>query len=625
MARISYPLFFALTASVGLLAVALPSSVQAQTTNLNSEGGMLFDIQSSYDGSLSDGAGDAYDGCYGLTIDGTSYNASGAMGSFTTSLAGRQVDMPVAAMGAGGTLGVQRFIYVPETGGDYARFLDVVTNNGAASVTIRMAMTCNLGSDGSETIFSTGSGDTLCTTDDAYCNSDDVDPGGDPALGHVFQGTTPPTRVGAVALGSGVMDWSFNVTIPPGGRAAMLSFAIQKRAHMPVTDEATLLSEPNDAALVGLDAYLDEIFNFSIATAGAPRVRFEAPFTADEGAEITINAVVEDLEHDPTTWTWDLNGDGTFGDTPGATSYVVPAGTTDGPTSTVRVGIEASDGTNVVQRYRSIGINNLQPVITSALPSAVTGVGANYVYQVVATDPAGAADPLTYAMVAGPTDMAIGPTGLLQWTPDASDVTRADAPIRVEIAVNDGDEGIATQRWELQVSPNRTPSMPTPVYPVGDVGILDTMPRLVANNASDPDFDPLTYSFDIDTVMTFDSPALQHIDHVTQTPGYSFWYVTTPLAPGRWYWRVSANDGTSQSEPQTATFFRVPEATDPIDMGAPDGGPSTTDGGTVTPPAPKSTGGCSVGLNGGARSTGGWALSLMGLAALLMGARRRRR
>jgi len=609
---------FASTIALGFLLA--PGSALA--LDLNSEGGLRFDIQDTYDGSLSDGAGDAYDGCYGFVVNGTAYNTM--RGSSSTSLSGRQVDMPAVSIGM---LSAQRFIYVPSTGGDYARFLDVVTNTGATPATVTLAITCNLGSDGSETVFSTGSGDTTCTTDDAYCNSDDVEAGGDPSLGHVFQGISPTTRATTVRVGSGEAGWSFSVTIPPGGRAAILSFGIQKRARMPVTDEATALSDPDDAALIGLDDYLDDIVNFSIATAGAPRVMFDAPFVADEGAAITIGATINDLEGDPTTWSWDLDGDGTFGETPGATSYAVPAGTTDGPTSSVRVGIEASDGTNVSQRYRTIGITNLPPVITSAIPAIVTGVGANYLYQIVATDPAGALDPLTYSVVAGPTDMAISPTGLLQWTPDDLDVTRLDELIRIEIAVNDGDGSSASQRWELTVSPNRTPSTPVPVYPIADVGLVDMMPRLVASNSSDADFDPLTYSFEIDATPTFDSPALQRVESVAQTAGFSYWYPTTPLTPGRWYWRVRANDGTTSSDAQMATFYRVPVASELPDLGPrPDGVvvPGVDGGTTTMTTPPRDEGGCSVGAGSSSRSSSLWALSILGLAALVIRARRRR-
>ncbi len=612
--------FFASAIALGL--VLAPNAV-ARALDLNSEGGLRFDIQDTRDGTLSDGAGDAYDGCYGFVVNGTAYNSGGA--SSSTSLSGRQVDMPAVTIG--GTLSAKRFIYVPSTGGDYARFLDVVTNTGATPATVTLAMTCNLGSDGSETVFSTGSGDTICTTADGFCNSDDVEVGGDPALGHVFQGASPSTRATTVMLGSGTMGWSFSVTIPPGGRAAILSFGIQKRSRMPVTDEATALSDPADAALVGLDDYLDDIVNFCIAPAGAPRVTFDAPAVADEGAAISIGATVTDIEGDPSTWSWDLDGDGTFGEMPGATTYTVAAGTTDGPTSNVRVGIQASDGTNVSQCYRSVGITNLPPVITSPIPAIITGVGANYLYQIVATDPAGALDPLTYSLVAGPTDMVISPTGLLQWTPDDLDVTRLDELIRIEISVADGDGGVASQSWDLTVSPNRTPSTPVPVYPVGDVGLVDMMPRLVANNSSDADFDLLTYSFEIDATPTFDSPVLQRVESVTQTPGFSYWYPTTPLAAGRWYWRVRAYDGTTSSEAQMATFYRVPVASELVDLGPArdDGGfVPGVDGGTTVTSAPRDEGGCSVGAGSPSRTSAFWALGVLGLTALLLRTRRRR-
>jgi hypothetical protein len=619
MMRVSFR--FSFLSALLIVGLTTPSGASAQT--LQSEGGFAFDIQ-SYDGSLADGSMpgeyiDAYDTCYQFVVNGTNYNNSA--GSTTTSLAGRQVDLPEMAIG---TLTARRFVYVPATGGDYARFLDVVTNNGTTAATVTMAMACNLGSDSSTAMFATSSGDLSCTADDAYCDSDDNGTGGDPQIGTVFQGTSPPTRMSAMSFVSDQINWSFSVTIPPGGQAAMLTFGIQKRDRASTTTESVALSEPDDAALTGLDTYLDAIFNFGITTAGAPRVHFTSPSSANEGAAITIEAAIDDPDGDPTTWSWDLNGDGTFGDLPGGASYTVPAGTTDGP-GTVRVGIEASDGTNVTQRYRTVSITNVAPTITSRIPSAVTGVGGNYTYQLTATDPAGAGDPFTYTVVRGPTDMAISATGLMQWVPDAADVTRVDAPIAIELAVNDGDEGVASQTWDLQVSPNRTPSSAAPIYPINEVGLLDREPRLIANNATDADFDPLTYTFELDAVSTFDSPALQTGVDVAETPGYSFWYVTTPLTPGRWYWRVRASDGTSASDFQTASFYRVPDATEIVDMGTADAGMPDVDGGTEppTPPTPASKSGCSVGAGEGSPTT--WTLSLVGLACLLAGARRRRR
>lgn len=605
------PLAFAVTPS-GALAV-----------DLRSEGGFLFDIRDLDSGELNNGSIDAYDGCYELLVNGTPYSLGFTGTPAPTSLDGRQVDMPEVMVTRG--VSARRFIYVPLAGGDYARYLDVVTNTGMAPVTVSIAMACNLGSDGSEVVFSSGSGDTLCDAMDSFCGSDDTEGSGDPALGHVIQGLTPTTRASTVMLGRGEASWSFSVTIPAGGRAALLTFAIQKTPRADVTTEAMRLSEPGDDALLGLDEYLDDIINFSIAPSGAPRVMFDAPFSADEGAEITINATVTDLEGDTATWSWDVNGDGTFGDMPGATRYVVPAGTTDGPTTAVRVGIRATDGVNTVERYRSIAINNLPPIITSPLPPIVTGVGANYLHQFEATDPAGAADPLTYTIVRGPEGMAISRTGLLQWIPASGDVTRPDSPLSIEVAIGDGDMGSASQTWQLTVSPNRTPTAPIPLYPVGDVGLVDKRPRLVVSNASDPDYDTLTYTFEIDRVNTFDSPALQRMEGVAQTPGYSFWYVPTDLATGRYFWRARAFDGTSPSEPQMAVFYRVPTAEEIGDAGVPDSGTPAGDGGVMPPVPPPSTSsddGCSVapGARGDAR---GW-LFAIGLAALL-GARRRRR
>src|SRR5690606_10241728 len=175
--------------------------------------------------------------------------------------------------------------------------------------------------------------------------------------------------------------------------------------------------------------------------------------------------------------------------------YTIPAGSTDGD-GVVRVGVQASDGTNTTERYRSISVRNVEPTITSS-PDTLTSVGAMYRYQIEVDDPGGDLDPLTYAVTAGPSSMVVSDTGLVSWTPRETDVTGPEDPITVQVSVDDGDMGTATQMWELTVSPNRVPSDPTPVFPIGGIGILDPAPRLVVSNASDPDRDPLVYYFAI--------------------------------------------------------------------------------------------------------------------------------
>ncbi len=589
-------------------------AVALAVVNLTSGGGFLFDIQDTSGGELSNGTSDAYDFAYSLSVNGTTYVAGG---TDMTTLSGRNVILRSATIGS---LTVQRQVYVPASGGDYARYLDVVTNPGSSGATVTLNIRGNLGSDSGTVLYATSSGDASLTGADTWFGTDDSDASGDPSLGHVMQGSSPRVGLTSASLSSDNFTWTFSTTVPAGGRVALLTFAIQKNSRADATAEARRLVEVPDDALVGLDDFLDDIVNFSIAEPGAPRVRFDGPFEIDEGGEAEVTITVEDLEGDDVTWSWDTDDDGTFGEMEGATSYTIPAGSTDGD-GVVRVGVQASDGTNTTERYRSISVHNVGPTITSS-PDMLTSVGAMYRYQIEVDDPAGDLDPLTYAVTAGPSGMVVSDAGLVSWTPREADVTGPEDPIAVEVSVDDGDMGTTTQRWELTVSPNRVPTVPTPVFPIGGVGLVDPAPRLVVSNASDPDRDALVYYFEIDRVETFDSPDLTASGPVDHSPGYTFWYLPAAVPPGHYHWRVWVSDGTVETEPVTAHFYVVPDPDEMPDAGvSDDGGVGDPDAGETS--TKRDAGGCSCDTaDRGAPPP--WTLSLvLGLGVWLWRSRRR--
>lgn len=604
-----------------VVSIALSPTV-ARATTLTSEGGYTFDIQDgaggswSTDGSMSDGTSDAYDGCYYLDVNGTRYTAPGA----TLGLGGRQVEMPEMPVGA---LRVRRLIYVPTSGGDYARYLDVVSNPGATAATATITISGNLGSDGSTAVFATSSGDTIVTTADAWATTDDMDGAWDPSLGHVFQGTDPPTRATSASIVGDNISWGWTVSVPAGGRVAILTFAIMKPTQMAAQMEARRLVDLPDAALVGLDDYLDDVVNFGITVAGAPRVRFDGPYEIEEGDAATIMVTVTDPEGDPATWSWDLDGDGTFGEMPGATSYTVPAGTTDGP-GEVRIGIEASDGRNVAQRYRAITVRNVAPTITNLPGNTVASVGATWRWRMEIDEPAGSFDPLTFTVARGPADMIVTDAGEVRWVPDELDVTIGTETVEVTIVANDGDEGTGEVSFSLTVSPNHPPGDVTLLYPAGGLVIADRQPRLVVSSVEDPDLDELTYFFEIDDDDTFETPLYDSGAGVPQTAGYTAWRLPSQLELGRVYhWRAWVSDGTVETEPRSTTFVVVP---DPRDI--PDGGPAA-DGGMmmIAPDAGGGggeRGGCAVAAPGGGRRASA-ALALLALATLAAVLRRRAR
>lgn len=596
----------------------------ALATDLITEGGFKFDLQDGvapafgHDGTFSDGLNDAYDGAYGVTINGTMYSPTGTP---TTSLGGRQIEMPEQTIG---TLTVRRLVYVPSTGGNFARILDLITNTGAAATTVTAAYYINLGSDGVETISDTSSGDATCDTTDDWCESG-VTTGSfmmDPTLGTVFQGPGATVRATSMALGSGESRWSFSVPIAAGARVGLLTFAIQETNGMPtlIRPEATRLVALPDDVMVGMDDYLGDLVNFQGDTPGAPRIRFSGPANANEGDGFDVTVAITDMAGITPTWTWDLDGDGTFGDMPGATSYSVPSGTTDGPAG-LRIGVQATNGTVMSQRYRTVSIANLPPTVLPPLPPGTTSDGANYTFQIMASDPAAAADPLTYACTTCPGTMTVSPGGFVSWTPGDLDVTMPLMPDHVTVTVDDGDMGHTTVDWDLTVLANHPPSRPSAIYPSG-LAVANLTPRFAAGNSTDIDGDALDYFFEIDDVDTFDSPDKITSPGVPQTDGFTAFRPTTPLMPGlQYFWRVRANDTMADSEWAMTSFYTggTPVARDAgvVDGSAGDGGGATDAGHHVTPPG---RGGCCTTAPG---APGGGALLVVGIVALVSWRRRR--
>ena len=372
----------------------------------------------------------------------------------------------------------------------------------------------------------------------------------------------------------------------------------------------------------GAGAFNAAIRNFAHAAEsassemGAPRIEFDGPYSADEGSEVTITVSVTDDEGDPVTFSWDLDGDGTFGERAGETTAVIAAGTTDGPEARV-LAVQASDGTHTSMRTRRLGIDNVAPRVTST-PPTTTSVGADLRYAIAVEDPAGAHDPLVYTLTRAPTGITITDMGVLLWHPTEMEVTLPGETHHVVVDIADGDGGTVTHEFDIAVSPNRVPSPPAVQYPANGVVIIDTEPRLVVSDATDPDVeDTLTYFFQLDVVPTFDSEELRSSGAIAQTPGFTAWQLDEPLEAGRTYhWRAWVSDGSAESARAMTSFSVVPDRTMLPDAGPADAAMGGTDAGAPPPPSR----GCSITTTGDRASL----LPALALAALLVLVNRRR-
>jgi hypothetical protein len=143
---------------------------------------------------------------------------------------------------------------------------------------------------------------------------------------------------------------------------------------------------------------------------------------------------------------------------------------------------------------------NRPPVITST-PPVTADTQVQYSYQVNAYDPEG--DAFYYELLSGPAAMVIDDvTGLITWTPGASDAGEH----RVVVRVVDAERGMSsTQSWVLRVAQSALTFTSTPPM----IAIVDTpYSYQPAVTDSEPGGGQLTYSL-------LSPPAYMHVDAMT--------------------------------------------------------------------------------------------------------------
>ena len=204
--------------------LSTPSSLSCGTYDLYDVNGQLYDIEC--DGDLDDGTSDSYDSMYYLSINGN-YFPNQANG---WSLAGgREIALGPDTMSG---LDVTRKIFVPTDDG-WARFLEVLSNNTGAPITVDVRIDGGLGSDSDTIIITTSSGDAVFAPGDRYLVTDDdyADGTNDPALAHVFDGPGGSIYADSVYASDGDdapwYQWS-GVTIQPGRTVIIMHFAVQR-------------------------------------------------------------------------------------------------------------------------------------------------------------------------------------------------------------------------------------------------------------------------------------------------------------------------------------------------------------------------------------------------------------
>jgi hypothetical protein len=240
-----------------------------------------------------------------------------------------------------------------------------------------------------------GNGNIRSTTSDAGQGS-----GNTLSLQTILVNVDPGGYTGTYAVGA-----SMGLTGPQ-------AVAVLAGLTTPVTvagQTATMVADTSGATPSTLSfTVFGTVYTFNFGANRPPTASAGGPYTIREGDALTLNASSSsDPDGDPLTYTWDINGDGVFGDATGVNPTLTWAqlnamGFNDGP-STLLVRVEVDDGHGhvVTSTAAPVTINNAPPTTSVSGPS--TGA-----FGQALTFTLGAADP-------SPADQAAGFAYSIDW------------------------------------------------------------------------------------------------------------------------------------------------------------------------------------------------------------------
>jgi hypothetical protein len=273
--RLPLPAFPAAALAVAALLIAAPSAAAdpCKPALLDAEPS-LWDFEADLEGDIFDGAhgangtwrDDAFDGYGRLLVDVT----GGPAGAFYSSPGndecgreegGREITFPAVTIEG---LQVSRKVYVPAAGPGFARWLDILTNPGAATATVTVRFLGNLGTDAAPpppttVVFGTSSGDNTVTIADTWATTDDNGAGGDPQIVHLWDeaNTGRPDGPEGITLANANENFDVqysNVSIAPGQTAVFMHLAALRSTRGTAAEAAQLLQSGSGMVFNGMSA-----------------------------------------------------------------------------------------------------------------------------------------------------------------------------------------------------------------------------------------------------------------------------------------------------------------------------------------------------------------------------------
>ncbi|MEE8522766.1 MAG: Ig-like domain-containing protein, partial [Thermoanaerobaculia bacterium] len=220
-----------------------------------------FEWNVQQDGAIRPGTDGAFGRGFIQVLDGqalpTSIWSQAALEDFGREIATSEIFFPIWR---------SRKIFVPADDG-FVRYLETFRNPSSRDPrTIIVELRTFLGSGLETLIAGTSSGDQAFALDDAWIVTDDLDGFGSPAVAQVFHspnGLVKPSAVATTAPGSNQVTVTYELTLPPRGRATLMHFGVQAFDRAAALAAADRLLRVGGSALDGLSQQeRDEIVNF---------------------------------------------------------------------------------------------------------------------------------------------------------------------------------------------------------------------------------------------------------------------------------------------------------------------------------------------------------------------------
>lgn len=376
------------SASAGMSEASYTHSVSATTLNGGEVQSRLNDAYDGYE-TLCISTDNTTGFCQTGTSNWTIYNRNGPA---SVEGNGRQIDFPIKAIGS---LSVSRKVFVPSND-SFARWLNVITNNGASAATINLGIANNLGSDQNTVITGDSSGSTTPTTSDTWVTTFQNYAGttsSDPRLGHVFG--SPGATVGLSAMQfptSGRLDapwWNYTVTIPAGQTRIIMNYGVVQPSKAAAAAKSAELAGLADAHQLDFMSGTEqaEVLNFAIPTSAmADSYSLNANTALDQpapgvlGNDLDASDLTAVLVSGPShAADFQLNPDGSFSYTPasgfaGTDSFTyaskgVGGGTSSPTTVTLNVIGTAPSITSAATAPFTVGMAGSFTIRTTGLPT----------------------------------------------------------------------------------------------------------------------------------------------------------------------------------------------------------------------------------------------------------------